>query len=125
MAGNPVVWFEIYVKDMARSKAFYESVLQVKLEPLPAPMPGAEFWAFPGSPEAPGAGGTLVHMEGVPCGGSGTLVYFHCEDCSAEESRVVAAGGTIHRSKMPIGSFGHIVLASDPEGNLVGFHSMR
>ena len=24
MASNPVVWFEIYVKDMKRAKAFYE-----------------------------------------------------------------------------------------------------
>jgi len=32
MANNPVVWFEIYVQDMARAKKFYEAVLQVKLE---------------------------------------------------------------------------------------------
>jgi predicted enzyme related to lactoylglutathione lyase len=24
---NPVTWFEIYVKDMARAKAFYEKTL--------------------------------------------------------------------------------------------------
>lgn len=26
-AQNPVVWFEIYVNDMPRAKAFYEAVL--------------------------------------------------------------------------------------------------
>ena len=27
MAANPIVWFEIYAKDMVRAKAFYEAVL--------------------------------------------------------------------------------------------------
>ncbi len=30
MATNPVVWFEIYVQDMARAQAFYEHVLAVR-----------------------------------------------------------------------------------------------
>jgi len=37
MSGNPVGWFEIYVQDMARARAFYEAVLGVKLEALPVP----------------------------------------------------------------------------------------
>ena len=28
MKPNPVVWFEIYVQDMARARKFYETVLQ-------------------------------------------------------------------------------------------------
>ena len=28
---NPVGWFEIYVNDMPRAKAFYESVFEQKL----------------------------------------------------------------------------------------------
>ena len=35
--GNPVVWFEIYVQDMERAKAFYEAVFAIKLEPIPSP----------------------------------------------------------------------------------------
>jgi len=31
---NPVTWFEIYVKDMARAKTFYEKTLGVKLAKL-------------------------------------------------------------------------------------------
>ena len=31
---NPVGWFEIYVDDMARAKAFYEAVFGKKLERL-------------------------------------------------------------------------------------------
>ena len=31
MKSNPVVWFEIYVQDMARAQQFYETVLQTQL----------------------------------------------------------------------------------------------
>ena len=60
MTRNPVGWFEIYVQDMDRAKAFYENVLSRTLEAL-AP-PGAdgsdmEMWAFPMQPEAGGAAG--------------------------------------------------------------------
>ena len=34
MTPNPVRWFEIYVQDMDRAKAFYEAVLGTRLERL-------------------------------------------------------------------------------------------
>ena len=34
MKSNPVGWFEIYVQDMPRAKAFYEAVFQGTLESL-------------------------------------------------------------------------------------------
>ena len=36
MSMNPVGWFEIYVQDMGRAKAFYEAVFDVTLEELNA-----------------------------------------------------------------------------------------
>ena len=36
MKPNPIVWFEIYVQDMARARRFYETVFQCTLEPLAA-----------------------------------------------------------------------------------------
>ena len=101
MNTNPVVWFEIYVQDMARAQRFYEAVLQVKLEPLGDPNdPAMEMKAFPmGDGPRMGATGTLVKMDGAPSGGNSTLVYFNCEDVAQEESRVEAAGGRIQRKK--------------------------
>jgi len=122
MAQNPISWFEIYVQDMPRAKAFYEAVLQVTLTPLnAAPL---EMWAFPSDMDGYGAGGSLVHMEGVPSGGNSTLVYFACADCGVEAGRVVAAGGRIMKEKFPIGEYGAIALAFDTEGNMFGLHSM-
>jgi predicted enzyme related to lactoylglutathione lyase len=37
MSSNPVTWFEIYVKDMPRAKAFYEKTLSVQLGKLDTP----------------------------------------------------------------------------------------
>ncbi len=121
MRENPVGWFEIYVQDMDRAKAFYASVLGVTLAKLNSPV--VEMWAFPSSFEKPGAAGALVKMPGVPSGGNSTMVYFTCEDCSVEEGRVHAAGGRIQRSKMSIGEYGFITLAFDTEGNMFGLHS--
>lgn len=122
MSKNPVGWFEIYVQDMDRAKAFYEAVLGTTLQSLSTP--DIEMWAFPSDGNASGTGGALVKFPGVLSGGNSVLVYFTCEDCGLEGSRVAAAGGTLQREKMSIGEYGFVVLASDTEGNMFGLHSM-
>ena len=127
---NPVVWFEIYVQNMERAKAFYEAVLAVKLEKMPAPAEemNMEMWSFPADKEAAkttfGACGMLVKMEGVPSGCGGTLVYFACEDCAVEAARATKNGGSIFKEKISIGEHGFISLVYDTEGNMIGLHSM-
>jgi len=123
MKTNPVGWFEIYVQDMSRAKAFYETVFDGKLEKLPAT--DLDMWTFPMDMTASGATGALIHMPGCSSGGGGTLVYFSCEDCAVEEARVTAAGGTVFKTKFAIGEYGFIALVTDPEGNMIGLHSMK
>jgi predicted enzyme related to lactoylglutathione lyase len=123
MKPNPVGWFEIYVDDMERARAFYEQVFQTQLQTL-AP-DGLDMYAFDMSQETWGAAGALVKFADMPPGVGGTLVYFSCDDCAVEAARVEAAGGTVVRPKMSIGEYGHIVLAKDTEGNLIGLHSMQ
>lgn len=123
MANNPVVWFEIYVEDMGRARKFYESVLGVTLEKLEGPDPSVEMFSFPMQENGAGAAGALVRMAGGPGPGGGTVVYFHCADCAVEAGRVVASGGQLIKDKFSIGEHGHIALASDSEGNMIGFHS--
>ncbi|HUR97097.1 MAG TPA: VOC family protein [Pyrinomonadaceae bacterium] len=120
---NPVGWFEIYVEDMERARAFYEAVLQIKLERLPGP--DIEMWNFPMDNDAPGAPGSLVKMPGFPVGRNSVVIYFSCEDCAAEESRVVSSGGKIQKEKFSIGEYGFISLAYDTEGNIFGLHSLK
>jgi predicted enzyme related to lactoylglutathione lyase len=123
MANNPVGWFEIYVQDMNRARAFYESVFSIRLEQLEGP--DVEMWAFAFVPERPGAPGALVKMAGFPSGGNSTLVYFTCSDCAAEAQRAAASGGEIFKDKFPIGQHGFIALVTDTEGNMIGLHSLQ
>lgn len=128
MKNNPVGWFEIYVQDMPRAKAFYEAVFQGKLTELKNPvtenLPGMEMWAFPSSMESYGAPGALVRMSGYASGGS-TLVYFSCEECSIEAARAASYGGKVFKEKMAIGEYGFIALVEDSEGNMIGLHSLK
>jgi len=123
MVNNPVIWFEIYVQDMLRAKAFYESLFQVRLERLNNP--DMEMWAFPMAMDRVGAGGALVKMDGVASGGNSTMVYFSCEDCAVEAASVAQYGGYVCREKISIGEYGFISLAVDTEGNMIGLHSLE
>ncbi|OJV50631.1 MAG: hypothetical protein BGO31_09240 [Bacteroidetes bacterium 43-16] len=123
---NPVGWFEIYVEDMDRAAAFYETVLGLKAAPLPTPEGhDIEMRALPGEMEYAGASGALVKMEGMKGGSGGTLIYFATEDCAVPEAKVAAAGGKVCQPKMPIGEYGFCSVVNDSEGNTIGFHSMK
>jgi predicted enzyme related to lactoylglutathione lyase len=126
MVQNPVNWFEIYVQDLDRAKAFYEAMLQTELAPLPAGPEGQlSMLAFPADPANQGAGGALVHMPGMASGGNSILVYFSCEDCAVTEARIADAGGELVRAKMSIGEYGFVSLGTDPDGNMFGLHSLK
>jgi hypothetical protein len=123
MRSNPVIWFEIYVQDTARAKAFYETVFQIKLERLNNP--AIEMWSFAMAMDKAGAGGALVKMEGMSSGRNSTLVYFSCADCAVEAARAAAHGGRVMREKMSIGEYGFIALVVDTEGTMIGLHSQK
>ncbi|MEO6136015.1 MAG: VOC family protein [Ginsengibacter sp.] len=122
---NPVVWFEIYVDDIDRAKKFYETVLGLSMDVMADPSNGdVKMYSFPMYMDKPHASGALVKMEGFKPGGNGTVVYFDCQDCVTEESRVSDAGGKIFQSKTQIGEYGFMSLCVDTEGNVFGLHSM-
>lgn len=130
VAKNPVGWFEIYVADMDRAKHFYGSVFQVSFEKLfdeagAIASPGFDMWSFPSEMSVYGASGALVKMDGIAPGNNSVIVYFSCEDCAIEESRVVASGGQVHRPKFDIGQYGFVSLVTDSEGNMIGLHSLK
>jgi len=125
-AKNPVGWFEIYVQDIDRAKAFYRSVFATEFTRLenPGQPSGMELWAFPMLGDAIGVTGALVKMPGVASGGNSVIVYFMCADCAVTAAKAEQAGGRIHMPKTSIGQYGHIALVTDTEGNTIGLHSM-
>jgi predicted enzyme related to lactoylglutathione lyase len=117
---NTLNWFEIFVTDMSRAKAFYEVMLETNLRiEVLGGEPSAIF------PED-GAAGSLVQRAGRQPSAEGALVYFNCnqrlDECLA---RVNKAGGQIAMPKTDIGPPGFIAMVIDTEGNTVGLHTER
>lgn len=126
-AKNPIVWFEIYVDEPERARKFYEAVLKIECNEMPMPegmRQEIRMIGFPADMNNHGASGALVKMEGFKAGGNSTIVYFQCDDCAVEESRIEKAGGKLIQAKQSIGEHGFISLAQDTEGNMFGLHSM-
>ena len=119
---NPVGWFEIYVTDMERAKAFYCAVLGLELRRMDTEM--AEMWAFFGEPTNPGATGSLVKHPMRQPSTEGTLIYFVTAHCGETADKAVAAGGKVFMPRTSIGPYGFIAIIGDSEGNSVGLHSM-
>jgi predicted enzyme related to lactoylglutathione lyase len=124
-SNNAVRWFEIYVSDMDRAKAFYTAVFGRELTSLPTMTEGMLMYTFPWVDGAPGAAGALVKMPMKEPGQGGTLVYFASQDVAEESARAEGAGGKVVMPKMSIGEHGFIALVEDTEGNLIGLHSIR
>lgn len=121
---NAVGWFDIFVDDLDRAVAFYETVLGATLEPLGDPTGENRMMSFPADMSAYGAGGALSKSDHGKPGAGGTVVYFSSEDCAVEEARVADAGGAVLRPKFSIGEFGFVTLCRDTEGNVFGISSM-
>ena len=110
-----VVWIEIPVTDLAKSKAFYGSVLQNELKDQEmGPSPTAVFnyqeggvagHLYVGKPGAPGTGNTVHLAAPAPL--------------EASLERVKAAGGQVVSDvvEIPDGRFAYCL---DPDGNSFG-----
>ncbi len=121
---NAVGWFEVYVTDLKRAKAFYQAVFQRQMEDLPMQAgSGLQMCAFTNNTNATGASGALVKSNYMGPGTGGTLVYFSCVDCAVEATRAQAFGGKIMQPKKGIGTYGFIAMVQDTEGNTIGLHS--
>lgn len=130
MNTNIICWFEIYVKQLDRAKKFYSDVLGTQFIDSPAPgdAAGEMKMAFFSPMENQGVSGALIEMPGTKDGDGrsvNSIVYFPCNDCSIEESRVAVAGGSVQRSKFSIGEFGFCSICIDSEGNPFGLFSME
>lgn len=121
---NAIGWFDIYVDDLNRAAAFYQTVLNRTLEPMGDPTGESQMMAFSADMSVYGAGGALTKSPHARPGIGGTIVYFSVEDCAVEEARVVKAGGQVMRPKFSIGDFGWVTLCQDTEGNMFGLNSM-
>src|SRR5512139_1749778 len=120
---NPVIWFEIPVKDTGRARTFYEKVFGLEL--TPEEMGPYKMTFFPWTEGAPGAAGTLIQGETYEPSHAGTVVYFSVEDIEEALRKVSANSGRTLLPKKSIGAYGFIAHFEDTEGNRLALHSMN
>ncbi len=106
--------------DFDRARAFYEAVLQTRIEHNTMGDMAIGFF-----PRGEYVGGALIKGEGYAPAQTGTLVYLNADgDLDGFLGRVEAAGGAVVMPRTSIGEHGWIARFTDTEGNLVAAHSM-
>ncbi|PTY01893.1 glyoxalase [Verrucomicrobia bacterium LW23] len=120
---NALNWFEIAVGDIAAARTFYSAILNAPLGE-PSSCGEGSMVLLPGNVEE-GVGGSLTQSPQLKPGAGGTLVYLNVEgDLDGVVSRIPAAGGKVIVARKAIPPHGFIAIFSDPEGNVVGLHSL-
>lgn len=126
MKKNIICWFEIYVKDIHRARAFYKNVLGEAINEV-VETPVLKMASFATGKDSSIVSGALIEMQGTKAGDEkavNTIVYFPTEDCTASEQKVVEAGGKVIKPKFPVDAPGYCSLCADTEGNPIGFFSI-
>jgi uncharacterized protein len=120
---HAVNWFEIPVVEQGRAQAFYERLLDVKLDWQS--MGGQTLAVFPY--DAGAVGGCLVAAgQGMAPSTAGSLVYLNAKpSLDAVLARVGPAGGRITTPKVQLpGDLGVFAHVTDTEGNRIGLHAL-
>ena len=122
---NAISWFEIGVADLDRATKFYETIFNVKLNPLD--LPNIKMRMFP-LEDMMGVGGALVDSGGFhkPSVTDGPLIYLNGNpDVQKILDKVETAGGKIMVPKTEISpEYGYMAVIIDTEGNRIGLHSV-
>lgn len=112
------IWIEIPVADLARAKAFYESVFEHA--PTEVVDDGTrEITIIDGQPSV-----SLNRTAGFTPSPDGALPYFHLDGpIGAALDRVTAAGGAVVEPAAARGDLGLFALVTDSEGNALCLHA--
>jgi predicted enzyme related to lactoylglutathione lyase len=108
------VWFELMTTDIAAASAFYGAV--AGWSAADSGMPGMAY-AIVSANSVMVGGVTELPASAREAGGRpGWVGYIAASDVDAFASRVVAAGGAIHRGPDDIPGVGRFAVAADPQG---------
>lgn len=123
MAVRLVTWFEIPVTDIERAVAFYEHVLDCRLERTV--VDGHPMAFFPDDGDGVGASGALATGDNYVPSVDGTRVYFRVDDVEATLRRAIERGATELYPVTDIGEAGIVAEFSDSEGNRIALTGPR
>jgi len=123
---NAISWFEIPATDIDRAQQFYETVFQIKMQPMDFQQ--TKMRMFPIDDPMKGIGGTIIDSGGFhkPSATDGPLIYLNGNpDVKIFLDRFEAAGGKIMVPKTEISpEYGYMAVFLDTEGNRVALHSV-
>ena len=121
---NALNWFEIPANDINRSKKFYETIFDIKMDEFE--MNGTKMAFFPMAPGSGKAAGALAQGPMHKTSMEGALVYLNANpNMDVVLERVEASGGKVLQAKTGIGENGFMAFIKDTEGNNVGIHSIE
>ena len=121
---NSLNWFEIPALDIDRSKNFYETIFDIKMEPME--MGETKMAFFPWTPGSGKATGAIAQSAQHQPSAEGSVIYLNANpNMDNVLARVESAGGKVMVPKMSIGENGNIAFIMDTEGNNVGIHSVE
>lgn len=115
-----ISWFSIPSHDFDRAVAFYEAILDTKLDVMGEG--DDRMGAFRGL-DFPGANGGVSGDSTFKPTADGVRIYLTV-DIDAVLSRVESAGGKIVTGKSSLGEHGFYAFILDTEGNQIGLHSL-
>lgn len=120
---NPVIYFEIPVRDLDRAEAFYQAVLDFNFER--EVLDGYEMAFFPFNKESSGITGALAKGDVYRPAKAGTLIYFRTDNIESTLQKVLKQNGTILYPATPNEVYGFIVAEfEDSEGNRIGLQQL-
>ena len=120
---NAINWFEIPATDLARATKFYETIFDIKMNPMD--MPNIKMSMFPPDGSSAKVGGALAQSGMHKPGPNGPLVYLNANpEMQLVVDRIEKAGGKVIMGKTQISpEIGYMGFFSDTEGNTVAVHS--
>lgn len=122
---HAISWFEIPATDIDRAQKFYETIFEIKMQPLD--MPQLQMRLFPITDPMNIGGAICQHAEFYqPSAQAGPLVYLNGNpDLQIVLDRVEAAGGQVLVPKTQISpEHGYMAVFLDSEGNRIALHSI-
>ncbi len=122
---NSLNWFEISVKDIKRSKKFYETIFDIKMETQN--MMGMEMAFFPWEQGSGKASGGIAQSQMHKPSADGVKIYLNGNpDLAKILNKVEKAGGKVAMPKTKISDdIGYMAFFIDTEGNSIGLHSQK
>lgn len=117
---NPVIYFEIPVKDMDRAIAFYTSIFNFTFEK--EVIDNHEMALFPFTEDGAGISGALAKGKVYKPTNDGVIIYFKTENIDKTLSRVMEHGGQLLYPKTSNGDLGFVAEFEDSEGNRIALH---